>query len=148
MKMKKRSKKKKRRRSKKKEARRGSSALRTPFFFSLRIASSLLFSSSLPFFFSCRLFSLPIPSSLLLSFPSSSSYSHVCSPRFFTEGYNNAPIAKLDPRTRTTIRNLRIREDTAKYLRNLDLNSAHYDPKSRSMRENPTPHINPDVVSD
>ncbi|KAH8739184.1 step II splicing factor SLU7 [Cryptosporidium ryanae] len=40
-------------------------------------------------------------------------------------------------KTRTNIRNLRIREDTAKYLRNLDLNSAFYDPKSRSMRENP-----------
>lgn len=56
-----------------------------------------------------------------------------------TEGYNNAPITKVDPRTRTTIRNLRIREDTAKYLRNLDLNSAFYDPKTRSMRENPNP---------
>ncbi|KAJ1608467.1 putative step II splicing factor SLU7 [Cryptosporidium canis] len=39
--------------------------------------------------------------------------------------------------TRTNVRNLRIREDTAKYLRNLDLNSAFYDPKSRSMREDP-----------
>jgi pre-mRNA-processing factor SLU7 len=38
---------------------------------------------------------------------------------------------------RVTIRNLRIREDTAKYLRNLDLDSAEYDPKSRSMKENP-----------
>ena len=38
---------------------------------------------------------------------------------------------------RMTVRNLRIREDTAKYLRNLDPNSAHYDPKTRSMRENP-----------
>lgn len=44
---------------------------------------------------------------------------------------------KKDPKTRTTIRNLRIREDTAKYLRNLSLNSAHYDPKSRSMRVHP-----------
>jgi len=34
-------------------------------------------------------------------------------------------------------RNLRVREDTAKYLRNLDPNSAYYDPKTRSMRENP-----------
>ena len=42
-----------------------------------------------------------------------------------------------------TVRNLRIREDTAKYLRNLDLSSAYYDPKTRSMRENPTPHENP-----
>ena len=30
-----------------------------------------------------------------------------------------------------SVRNLRIREDTAKYLLNLDLSSAHYDPKSR-----------------
>jgi len=58
-------------------------------------------------------------------------------------GYNNAPVQKMDPKTRTTIRNLRIREDTAKYLRNLDLNSAYYDPKTRSMRENPNPHGNP-----
>mmetsp|Transcript_15673 Transcript_15673/g.38031 ORF Transcript_15673/g.38031 Transcript_15673/m.38031 type:complete len:587 (+) Transcript_15673:211-1971(+) len=42
-----------------------------------------------------------------------------------------------------TVRNLRIREDTAKYLRNLDLSSAYYDPKTRSMRENPTPHSDP-----
>lgn len=42
-----------------------------------------------------------------------------------------------------TARNLRIREDKPKYLRNLDLNSAHYDPKSRSMRANPTPGVNP-----
>lgn len=40
-----------------------------------------------------------------------------------------------------TARNLRIREDTAKYLRNLDPNSAYYDPKSRSMRDNPNPHV-------
>lgn len=33
--------------------------------------------------------------------------------------------------------NLRIREDRAKYLINLDPDSAFYDPKSRSMRENP-----------
>ncbi len=39
----------------------------------------------------------------------------------------------------TCIRNLRIREDTAKYLLNLDVKSAYYDPKSRSMRENPLP---------
>ncbi len=38
-----------------------------------------------------------------------------------------------------SVRNLRIREDTAKYLLNLDVNSAHYDPKSRSMREDPQP---------
>jgi pre-mRNA-processing factor SLU7 len=39
-----------------------------------------------------------------------------------------------------SVRNLRIREDTAKYLLNLDVNSAHYDPKTRSMREDPLPH--------
>ncbi len=33
-----------------------------------------------------------------------------------------------------SVRNLRIREDTAKYLLNLDVNSAHYDPKSRWVR--------------
>eukprot|EP01121_Diplochlamys_sp_Union-15-3_P007718 TRINITY_DN1988_c0_g1_i1.p1 TRINITY_DN1988_c0_g1~~TRINITY_DN1988_c0_g1_i1.p1 ORF type:complete len:380 (-),score=93.09 TRINITY_DN1988_c0_g1_i1:56-1195(-) len=53
---------------------------------------------------------------------------------------------KKDPKTRTTIRNLRIREDTAKYLRNLDPKSAFYDPKSRSMRENPHPDKNPEEV--
>jgi pre-mRNA-processing factor SLU7 len=43
----------------------------------------------------------------------------------------------VDAAERYTVRNLRIREDTAKYLRNLDPNSAHYDPKTRSMRKNP-----------
>ena len=42
---------------------------------------------------------------------------------------------------KVTARNLRIREDTAKYLRNLDPNSAYYDPKSRSMRDNPNPEL-------
>jgi pre-mRNA-processing factor SLU7 len=45
---------------------------------------------------------------------------------------------------KVTTRNLRIREDTPKYLRNLDLDSAHYDPKSRSMRANPFPNENPE----
>lgn len=45
----------------------------------------------------------------------------------------------------TTVRNLRLREDTPKYLRNLALESAHYDPKSRSMRANPNPHENPET---
>ncbi|KAI9096231.1 Pre-mRNA splicing Prp18-interacting factor-domain-containing protein [Phlyctochytrium arcticum] len=44
---------------------------------------------------------------------------------------------KLDTKSRTTVRNLRIREDTAKYLLNLDVDSAYYDPKTRSMRDNP-----------
>ena len=58
-----------------------------------------------------------------------------------------AGYGKVEKRVRTTgggatgsVRNLRIREDTAKYLLNLDPNSAHYDPKSRSMREDPQPN--------
>lgn len=48
-------------------------------------------------------------------------------------------------------RNLRIREDQANYLLNLDVNSAYFDPKSRlynwliyifrSLRDNPNPHL-------
>ena len=47
------------------------------------------------------------------------------------------PGTKVDSKQRITVRNLRIREDTAKYLRNLDIDSAYYDPKTRSMRDNP-----------
>ena len=47
------------------------------------------------------------------------------------------PGTNFDSKRRITVRNLRIREDTAKYLRNLNPNSAYYDPKTRSMRENP-----------
>eukprot|EP00976_Prorocentrum_cordatum_P111184 1195325-Prorocentrum_minimum.AAC.4 len=61
---------------------------------------------------------------------------------------DQAEFGKVAKRVRTagggasgTVRNLRIREDTAKYLLNLDPSSAHYDPKTRSMREDPTPHI-------
>ncbi|KAI8619365.1 Pre-mRNA splicing Prp18-interacting factor-domain-containing protein [Chytriomyces sp. MP71] len=50
---------------------------------------------------------------------------------------------KLDTKSRTTVRNLRIREDTAKYLLNLDVNSAYYDPKTRSMRDNPNKETDP-----
>ena len=46
-----------------------------------------------------------------------------------------APAGKA----KSSVRNLRIREDTAKYLLNLDVNSAYYDPKTRAMRENPLP---------
>ncbi|EST09219.1 Pre-mRNA splicing Prp18-interacting factor [Kalmanozyma brasiliensis GHG001] len=45
---------------------------------------------------------------------------------------------------RMTIRNLRIREDRAKYLYNLDVNSAYYDPKTRTMREAPNPNVRPE----
>lgn len=53
---------------------------------------------------------------------------------------------KLDTKTRVTVRNLRMREDTAKYLRNLDIDSAYYDPKTRSMRDAPIKG-NPEDVS-
>uniref|UniRef100_A0A803LFB5 Pre-mRNA-splicing factor SLU7 n=1 Tax=Chenopodium quinoa TaxID=63459 RepID=A0A803LFB5_CHEQI len=59
-------------------------------------------------------------------------------------------FAKVEKRVRTTgggstgtVRNLRIREDTAKYLLNLDVDSAYYDPKTRSMREDPLPDADP-----
>lgn len=42
-----------------------------------------------------------------------------------------------------TNRDLRIREDIPKYLLNLDENSAYYDPKIRSMREDLNPDDNP-----
>ncbi|KAJ6625461.1 pre-mRNA-splicing factor SLU7 [Mycena sp. CBHHK59/15] len=48
---------------------------------------------------------------------------------------------KLDAKTRITVRNLRIREDTAKYLINLDPESAYYDPKTRSMRDAPLKNV-------
>lgn len=54
---------------------------------------------------------------------------------------------KLDTKTRITVRNLRIREDTAKYLINLDPSSAYYDPKTRSMRDNPVKNIPAEEVS-
>lgn len=57
------------------------------------------------------------------------------------------PGQKVDTKTRMTVRNLRIREDTAKYLRNLDIDSAYYDPKTRSMRENPNQDENPDKLT-
>lgn len=49
------------------------------------------------------------------------------------------PGTKVDSKQRITVRNLRLREDTAKYLYNLDPDSAYYDPKTRSMRDNPLP---------
>jgi len=52
-----------------------------------------------------------------------------------------ATVPTKDDKLRTTTRNLRIREDTAKYLLNLDVNSAYYDPKSRSMRDDPFKHL-------
>lgn len=57
---------------------------------------------------------------------------------------STAAVATKDDKLRTTTRNLRIREDTAKYLLNLDVNSAFYDPKSRSMRDDPLAHLKDD----
>eukprot|EP00850_Spirogloea_muscicola_P009859 SM000056S17977 [mRNA] locus=s56:432163:435467:+ [translate_table: standard] len=55
-------------------------------------------------------------------------------------------FAKVEKRVRTTgggstgsVRNLRIREDATKYLLNLDVNSAYYNPKTGSVREDPNP---------
>ena len=47
------------------------------------------------------------------------------------------PGQKFESEERITVRNLRVREDIAKYLYNLDPNSAYYDPKTRSMRDDP-----------
>ncbi|KAM4675327.1 pre-mRNA-splicing factor SLU7 isoform 1-T3 [Discoglossus pictus] len=59
------------------------------------------------------------------------------------------PGQNFDSKRRITVRNLRIREDTAKYLRNLNPNSAYYDPKTRAMRDNPYSDAgrNPEEVS-
>ena len=48
----------------------------------------------------------------------------------------DTPGQGYDEKTRTSTRNLRIREDIAKYLLSSS-SSSHYDPKSRSMRELP-----------
>lgn len=53
-------------------------------------------------------------------------------------------MQQKDQATPAVVRNLRIREDTAKYLHNLDLNSAYYDPKTRSMRADPNPQVGAD----
>lgn len=54
---------------------------------------------------------------------------------------------KMDAKTRITVRNLRIREDTAKYLINLDPESAYYDPKTRSMRDAPLKNVPAEEVN-
>jgi len=57
------------------------------------------------------------------------------------------PGQKFETKQRITVRNLRIREDTAKYLYNLDPNSAYYDPKTRSMRENPLKNTSKEEIT-
>uniref|UniRef100_M4FAP3 Pre-mRNA-splicing factor SLU7 n=1 Tax=Brassica campestris TaxID=3711 RepID=M4FAP3_BRACM len=47
-------------------------------------------------------------------------------------------FAKVEKRVRTSCG-----EDTEKYMLNLDINSAHYDPETRSMREDPLPDADP-----
>eukprot|EP01028_Stygiella_incarcerata_P013839 TRINITY_DN850_c5_g1_i1.p1 TRINITY_DN850_c5_g1~~TRINITY_DN850_c5_g1_i1.p1 ORF type:complete len:552 (-),score=195.46 TRINITY_DN850_c5_g1_i1:119-1774(-) len=54
-------------------------------------------------------------------------------------GAATVSVGSTDPRMHGVVRNLMIRESIPKYLYNLSLNSAFYDPKSRSMRENPIP---------
>lgn len=53
----------------------------------------------------------------------------------------------VDTKNRITVRNLRLREDTAKYLINLDSESAYYDPKTRSMRDAPDAGLSKEDVS-
>lgn len=53
----------------------------------------------------------------------------------------------LDTKNRITVRNLRLREDTAKYLINLNPESAYYDPKTRSMRDAPDADLSLEEVS-
>jgi len=48
-----------------------------------------------------------------------------------------AKTTKGGAKAKMGVRNLRLREDRAKYLINLDVDSAYYDPKTRSMREDP-----------
>uniref|UniRef100_A0A1B0ACD7 Pre-mRNA-splicing factor SLU7 n=1 Tax=Glossina pallidipes TaxID=7398 RepID=A0A1B0ACD7_GLOPL len=55
--------------------------------------------------------------------------------------YDDEIGTKVDSKQRITVRNLRIREDTAKYLRNSYPNSTHYDPETISMRDNPYPQV-------
>lgn len=49
------------------------------------------------------------------------------------DGAKYAEESDMGRKQATSTRQLRIREDTAKYLLNLDLDSAKYDPKTRSM---------------
>lgn len=55
----------------------------------------------------------------------------------YADGMELPQKLHLESKQKISVRNLRMREDTAKYLLNLDPNSAYYDPKSRSMRGNP-----------
>lgn len=54
-----------------------------------------------------------------------------------SESETNDKVAPIVPA------GVRVRSDTAKYLYNLELDSAFYDPKTRSMRGNPFPESDP-----
>lgn len=60
------------------------------------------------------------------------------------EERDDASAQKGGKDSMTSARNLRIREDTAKYLYNLNVDSAYYDPKSRAMRADPNPDGEPE----
>lgn len=60
------------------------------------------------------------------------------------DGRGEAAAQQAGKGSKTSARNLRIREDTAKYLYNLNVDSAYYDPKSRSMRADPNPDGDPE----
>jgi len=51
----------------------------------------------------------------------------------FSENFNDK-----DPRSKTHMTSLRIREHTAKYLYNLNTDSAYYNGKTRTMHDDPT----------
>ncbi|EFC50244.1 hypothetical protein NAEGRDRAFT_34959 [Naegleria gruberi] len=50
---------------------------------------------------------------------------------------------KKEVKTTSVSQSIRTREDIPKYLYNLELDSAHYDSKTRSMRGNPLPFVDP-----
>ncbi|KAI5801710.1 Pre-mRNA splicing Prp18-interacting factor-domain-containing protein [Peziza echinospora] len=58
------------------------------------------------------------------------------------------PGQGFDAANRISTRNLRIREDTAKYLLNLDLNSAKYDPKTRTMVDGVDPEQSAELLAE
>ncbi|KXT14349.1 hypothetical protein AC579_3994 [Pseudocercospora musae] len=60
------------------------------------------------------------------------------------EGARYEEETDMGRKVATSSRNLRLREDTAKYLVNLDLESAKYDPKTRSMID--SGGVNPDSL--
>lgn len=56
-------------------------------------------------------------------------------------------LIRYTTKAKMSVRNLRLREDLPKYLRNLDVDSAYYDPHTRSMRENPNPQLGKDETT-